>query len=103
MPEIYNRLTGYKGIKVPTIPNLESNFFYHFTHTHTHTHTHTDPTFLSLFPHTSYLFVVIFPETELIESYNFCFAKYSKESHMVGETCCNAIAFAAAINQAKKI
>jgi hypothetical protein len=42
MPEIYNRLTGYKGIKVPAIPNLESNFFYHFLHTH------TDPTFLSL-------------------------------------------------------
>jgi hypothetical protein len=39
MPEIYNRLTGYKGIKAPAIPNLESNFFYHFLHTHTHTHT----------------------------------------------------------------
>lgn len=70
MPEIYNRLTGYKGIKVPAIPNLESNFFYHFLHTH------TDPTSLSLSPHTSYLFVGIFPEKELIESCNFCFAKY---------------------------
>jgi len=44
----------------------------------THTHTHTHPTFLSLSPHTSYLFVAIFPEKELIESCNFCFAKYFK-------------------------
>lgn len=40
--------------------------------------THTDPTFLSLSlsPRISYLFVGIFPEKELIESCNFCFAKY---------------------------